>query len=106
MWIPISEQPCIDGRVINERRTETAFDVEVWRKTTGTSHTTENLDEKCASFVITRAAKSRKDPMGRRYLIYGLFAVVLRGLRLCDKVSEQKHSCEEKIGEVRLGIEE
>lgn len=94
------------GRVINERRTEAAFDVEVWRKTTGTSHTTENLDEKCAAFVITRATKSGKDLMGHRYVIYGLFAVVLRGLRLCDNVSEEKDSCKVEISEVRLGIEE
>jgi hypothetical protein len=80
--------------------------VEVWRKTTGTSHATEYLNEKCAAFVIARAAKSRKDPMGCRYVIYRSFAVVLRGLRLCDKVSEEKDSCKVKISEVRLRIEE
>jgi hypothetical protein len=80
--------------------------VEIWGKTTGASHAAENLNEESTTFVVARAAKGGEDPMGSRYLIYSLFAVLLRGVRLCDKVSEEEDSGEVKIGEVGLRIEE
>ena len=80
--------------------------MKIWRKTTGASHAAENFNEKSATFVVAGAAKGGEDPMGRRYMVYGLFTVVLRGVRLCDKVSEEENGGEVKIGEVRLGVEE
>lgn len=80
--------------------------MEIWRKTTRAGHAAEDLDKKSTTFVVARAAETGEDPMRCGYLIDGLFAVVLRGVRLCDKVSEEEDSGKIKVGEVGFRIKE
>ena len=106
MGISIPEQACVDCCVKHERRTKTAFDVKIGRQTTRTRHATENLNKQFTTLVVTRAIEGGEDSMGRRYVVYGLFAVVVRGVGVCNEVFQEENSREIQIREVRFGIEE